>query len=1003
VFEERRLAGELDRGLVRKAYTEVLRLRTRQRHTAADDALPFRRSEIEQASGNGAAADRVLHQFIRTRPNAPGVAYAWVERGLAMLEIEDLSASADALSVGAGTAEQDLLARKDPDYRSLAHLARYWEGVARARTGAFAESITAFQQCIAVDSTGSYAAPAYLAIGQVYDRNGHLAEAIEAYARIRTAHPASTTATEARIREAQGYLQLRQPERAMDVLTGIDTLIASQAAVAPSAAAEQVLVVRSTALLMRGRYQMAADSCAAFSERYPTSAYTSIITLHSGFAWLQLGRLPDALRAFDQIRGSVTDETSMVRQQALLYRAVTLKRQGQVSEASAAFLDLSARPDYAYRAQALVEVGQTAYEAGRFPDAVKSLERALQTSEDAATTIRAELLLGATLIEQQQWHKAATAYERAVGLCAQASDAFVPNRQSLIAEARLKRGICLVQASDARQAIAALTDFLGNHPKDSRRDEATFWLAEAMYREDLLKNAQELYSEIVNTNTASPRREEALYGLAWTQFRRRELRPSVNSFTKLLEAYPSSRYAVDAYIRKGDALYILKDFSAAARQYEEAARRSPDSQEGLYAGYQTGKALYNAGQLAEASTRLRAYVSRHTMSRLADDALFLVGWIEFQRRNDAAAIVEFRRLLEAYPDGDHAVRALYTIADAQYNLEDVDAAIATYRQVIARYPSHPLAAEAAKSMQLALVGMGRTDEALAIADTLINANPNSVMAEDFTFKKAEIFYSGQNYQNAAGELQAYLQKFPSSQRADEALYMLGKTYLSMDDVPQASNAFRDLERRYPSSERVAAAKLDLASYFDTHANASAADSLYAIVMSAHANDTAMASRAGFERATLARMRGDTAASLSFFATIADRYAGSEYGDQARYQLALHYRRIGQPDSARDQLAILVRTGSNRLVAANALYDLGDTYARQRRWDEAASIFERVRTEYAGIEDWYTLAMIGLGACYEQLDRVDDAKAVYGAIVSLRPDDDYGRTAQARLDRLERKR
>ena len=426
------------------------------------------------------------------------------------------------------------------------------------------------------------------------------------------------------------------------------------------------------------------------------------------------------------------------------------------------------------------------------------------------------------------------------------------------------------------------------------------------------------------------------------------------------------------------------------------------SAEGLYAGYQTGQALYRAGQLNEASTRLRAYVQRHSMSRLADDALFLSGWIEFQQGRDSLAIGEFRRLLEAYPDGDHAVRALYTIADAYYNMGNLDAAIDTYQAVINTYPSDPLAAEAAKSMQLALMGMGRTDEALAVADTLINSNPTSPLAEEFAFKKAEIFYSGQNYKSAAAELEEYIDRYPGGQRSDEAMYLLGQTYLTMEEEIQAKSAFKELEKRYPNSEFVGISKLELASYYDQRANAKSADSLYAVVMEQHADDTASASRAGFERATLARMNGDTALALSTYRETANRYAGKEYGDQSRYQLALFYRRSNKPDSARQELSILARTTDNKLIIANALYDLGDTYARERRWEEAAEVFTRVREDYAGYEDWYTLSLIGLGACYEQLEKDEEATTVYGIVVELRPDDDYGRTAQARLDRLERK-
>ncbi|MCX6139710.1 MAG: tetratricopeptide repeat protein [Candidatus Kapabacteria bacterium] len=349
------------------------------------------------------------------------------------------------------------------------------------------------------------------------------------------------------------------------------------------------------------------------------------------------------------------------------------------------------------------------------------------------------------------------------------------------------------------------------------------------------------------------------------------------------------------------------------------------------------------------------------------------------------------------------MRALYTIGDAQYNLGEIEAALSTYRSVIARFPSHPLASEAAKSMQVALLGMGRTQEALDIADTLINANPQSGAAEDFAFKKAEIFYSGRNYSNAAAELEAYMKRYPSSQRQDEALYLLGRTYLTMNELGQARASFADVEKRFPKSPFIVASKIDLAEYFTGRANSASADSLYEIVWTEFASDTDGASRAGFERGVSARMHGDTAMAIVRFRETADRYAGQEYADQSRYQVAVLYRRIGNIDSALYHFGLLALRTDKPQFASNALYDLGTIYLREKRYAEAMAQYERVRQEYAGYEDWYTLSLLALGESYEILKRVDEAKDVYEVVARLRPDDDYGKTAEARLKRLKKAR
>jgi hypothetical protein len=45
--------------------------------------------------------------------------------------------------------------------------------------------------------------------------------------------------------------------------------------------------------------------------------------------------------------------------------------------------------------------------------------------------------------------------------------------------------------------------------------------------------------------------------------------------------------------------------------------------------------------------------------------------------------------------------------------------------------------------------------------------------------------------------------------------------------------------------------------------------------------------------------------------------------------------------------------------------------------------------------------LGLGDCYETLKNYDAAKEVFQTLVTLRPDDDYGKTASARLKRIQK--
>jgi tetratricopeptide (TPR) repeat protein len=76
--------------------------------------------------------------------------------------------------------------------------------------------------------------------------------------------------------------------------------------------------------------------------------------------------------------------------------------------------------------------------------------------------------------------------------------------------------------------------------------------------------------------------------------------------------------------------------------------------------------------------------------------------------------------------------------------------------------------------------------------------------------------------------------------------------------------------------------------------------------------------------------------------------------------------------------------------------------REENYEEAAEQFAIVRDKFEGYEDWYSLALLGLGQAYEELEKFEEAREVYNALDALRPEDDFGKTAKSRLNRIKDK-
>jgi TolA-binding protein len=116
-----------------------------------------------------------------------------------------------------------------------------------------------------------------------------------------------------------------------------------------------------------------------------------------------------------------------------------------------------------------------------------------------------------------------------------------------------------------------------------------------------------------------------------------------------------------------------------------------------------------------------------------------------------------------------------------------------------------------------------------------------------------------------------------------------------------------------------------------------------------------------------------------------------------------YRERNQADSAREMFRPLITYTDNPPLAAEAAYRIAELWQRQGNCTAAQDTFSIVLDRYEGIEDWYTLSLLGLAECAESLGNIAKARELYQTLMILRPDDDFGRTAATRRRRLEKMR
>ncbi len=89
-------------------------------------------------------------------------------------------------------------------------------------------------------------------------------------------------------------------------------------------------------------------------------------------------------------------------------------------------------------------------------------------------------------------------------------------------------------------------------------------------------------------------------------------------------------------------------------------------------------------------------------------------------------------------------------------------------------------------------------------------------------------------------------------------------------------------------------------------------------------------------------------------------------------------------------------------ADDAQYYIGESYAGDSKFKEAAAAYERVIEDYPQ-SDILALAWYKLGLAYDRLGQADRARDAFERVVKDYPDSDAGRLARQNLERLNRRR
>lgn len=968
---------------------------------AAADELSA--AQIDLAHGLYSLVHARLRMYRDARPLVPYRAQAHYLDAIAYFQEPHYVLAARHFDTAAIEAVVEFGETKDSQYVQLRLHALYWKAIAFMHYAAYEQAEQSFRQLLAERSP--FNVRAYIGIATIAEFHGDYQRALLYYDSVIAISPKGSLAAAAYIRAAQQLILLRQPRQALQRLAAAEQLVRAADTLhqeLPVDAGPLITLLTAEAQNQIGQFAEAAERYRAIANDPSLRSQQLRWQAYLGLGWSELNqaRYSAAIAAYQVVIDSVVDVLSLQRAQALLFRAVATERSGNVLQAIEQFDALIADEAFPLRAQALIERGQIEYERRQFSTAALLFDRAYRNAGDQATMLRALLLRGRAEFDQQHWKNAIRTLTDVLQLAERSSPPTVPKLSLLSAEGLLYRGIAYCNETRYAEAIADLGQFISRYTTHPRRDMALLWLAESYERSNMVDNAVATLQQLLNIYPNSAYREEALYHLGWGLFRLRRFEEATATFDRLLSEFPRTSFAMDVTLRKADISYLTKKYAEAARLYRQVAKTSPQSDDGEYALYQVAQSLYRLGDYNNAAEQFRLFVRNFPESPIADDALYNIAWIRMLQGRWSDAISLFETLIRSYRQSELVPFARFYIAQCTYNSGQYVRAIDLYRQFLAEYPTSPMVGQAIEAIQDAYINLGQDSLAVEIAKEFVENNPSSEHSAQVLLRTTDIFVRNRDYAAAIREYERFLEQYPDSRHVPEALYGLFKSLLAVGNRQQADSVLRRLEQKYPQSNYTELAMSDLASHLVEQAFTQQADSLFRVIMSRYPNSESF-SKAAFERANIALQRGDTVAALALLDTA--RTGTGEYAHQAAYRLGMWYRQRNSNDSARAMFRSIIAYNDNPLLAAEATYRIAELWQRQGNCTAAADTFTIVLDRFEGIEDWYTLALLGLAECSEAMGNLDRARQLYQTLMILRPDDDFGKTAAARRRRLEKRR
>jgi len=557
-----------------------------------------------------------------------------------------------------------------------------------------------------------------------------------------------------------------------------------------------ILYAKADAVFQLGRYEETLELLTEFEDDLSEHSKASkallfIGDIHRTLAERKGGEthLETAIDAYRRIVSQHLEGADIVLvKDALLEQARCEKKLGRMEEAMANFKKMQAYyPNTSYEVEAVLEMGDYAFLAKRYEEAVEYFDRAIEASKS----------LDLYFHEAISYYWMGWSYYRKADQIAAEGAAEMERRTKKLYD----------KSVDAfKDSIKASDTFWKREGRDTHKAK----VLEDHYGESLFRigrgyQGQKKWKDAIKAFEKTPNiyREWWLQGLAEiaaSKERQGDIDGALAQWDELKKQITLANVPnveLTLLTRRADSVFDLQRYAEAEKSYREIIGKYPSSPDDAAARVNLGLALFKQNKDAEAIREFTALLDKHGRNDALEDsignALFWRGYL--------TARVEAGQ--------DFAVNLKRAIGD--------------YKQVVRRFPKHAQVDEAQFEIGFSTYSLGGSDgqkysEAIVEYTKVYENYPWSEYADNALFEVGRCYRLLESEAKEESSLRQLVQTHPTSELADDALLRIAEIHFERaqqnDDSAErqiAQGIYAEVVSKYPETGPEAIAHFQMGS------------------------------------------------------------------------------------------------------------------------------------------------------------------------------------------------